>query len=298
VVVCVRQAWLDLYGDATVTLNLEGRGYVCQSLDLGAPTIRAVINNRPGTDGADDRTRYMGPRTVTAAITALVGAGARVDAVASGFAPFMVPAARPVLHYILDRPGAVERTLVLRAANYSWPIVGDNQRDIQLQWVAADPIVRDVIQQTQSAWSGTGAGMGRAYNLVHNRVYPPGSGAAMTAQLATPGDVAMRPLIRIYGPITWPRLTFTPQPSGPVTHFNFVSGFILATNQWVDVDAAARTVLRQSDWTQSAIGSVDWSTSTWPYIPPLPSTTIMALAGSSTSSDTQAQAIWNDGYLT
>jgi hypothetical protein len=295
---CVRQAWLDLYGDSSVTVGLEGRGYVCQSLDLGSPTIRAVTTNRPSMDGADDRTRYMGPRTVTAAVTALVGAGGRVDAIASSFAPFMVPSLRPVLHYILDRPGAVERTLVLRPANYTWPIVGDNQRDIQLQWVAPDPIARDAIQQTQTARSGTASAAGRTYNLVHNRVYPPGSGAAMTCQLATPGDVAMRPLIRIYGPITAPRLTFAPQPTGTVTYFNFVAGFVLSANQWVDVDAAAHTVYRQSDWTQSAIASVDWSSSTWPYILPLPSTTIMALAGSSTTGNTQAEAIWNDGYLT
>ena len=48
----------------------------------------------------------MGTRVVSADITALAGAGARIDDVADNFAPFMVPSARPVLHYVLDRPGA------------------------------------------------------------------------------------------------------------------------------------------------------------------------------------------------
>src|SRR5215475_9017960 len=109
--VCVRKAWLVL-GGSTVQLEDQSKGYFCTSLDLGYPNVREVVNNRPDQDGADDRTRLMGPRAVSADITAIRSVPAQVDAVASMFAPYMVPSARPVLHYVLDRPGVAERTLV------------------------------------------------------------------------------------------------------------------------------------------------------------------------------------------
>ena len=136
---CVRTAWLTLDG-MSMPLENEAAGYFCGSLDLGWPVVREVVNDRPNADGTDDLTTLMGARAVTADITAIAGVGAVIDAVASGFGPFMVPSVRPVLHYVLDVPGAAERTLTLRASGYAWPIVGPFTRDVQLQWVAADPI--------------------------------------------------------------------------------------------------------------------------------------------------------------
>ena len=295
---CVRRAWLSLPNGATV--YLEGTGWVCQSLDLGYPTAREVINPIPDQDGSDDRTALMGPRVVTANITALTGAGARIDDVADNFGPFMVPSARPVLHYILDRPGAAERTLTLRGSGYAWPIVGAAQRDIQLQWVAADPIVRDPVQKTVTAWSGTGAAGGRQYNLTFNRAYPPGGGTGNTANLSSPGDVGVRPLIRVYGPVTGPALTFqtfTAGGSSATTYFWFLPGYTIAAGAWVDIDAAGRTVYVNSDPTQPALNQVDWSRSSWPYLAPSPAYVLMQLGGTATTGVTQAQAIWNDGYL-
>ena len=81
---CVRRAWLTL-GAASLALEDAAAGYLCTSLDLGYPTPRPVTANRPDADGAVDRTRYSSPRTVAANISALVGAGARIDEVATAF---------------------------------------------------------------------------------------------------------------------------------------------------------------------------------------------------------------------
>jgi hypothetical protein len=142
---CVRSAWLDLYGDGTVTVPLEnaGAGYFCSSLDLGSPVVRAVTTNRPDTDGEDDRTQYLGGRVVTVALSAYAGAGAQMDAVPGLFARFMAPAARPILHYVLNRPGTPERTLTVRAAAFAWPIAGPEVVNVQLQFEAADPAAYD-----------------------------------------------------------------------------------------------------------------------------------------------------------
>jgi hypothetical protein len=297
---CVRRAWLTL-GSKSIELDNPSGGWFCTSLDLGAPSVRDVLYNAPDQDGQIDLTNYLGGRVVTASITALVGAGAQIDAVAAAFAPFMVPSARPVLHFILDRPGAAERVLTVRGASggYSWPIIGANQRDIALQWVAADPIVRDPAWHTIMAWSGAVASGGRTYPLTFNRVYPGGGGAVVNANLQSPGDVAVVPLLQVYGPISGPRVNFTDQVSGEAWTLNFVSAFRIDQGHRVDIDCAARTAYLDGDITQSVLGSLDWASvrAGWPVLPPLPNWQVLHLAGSSTSNVTQCVASWQDGYL-
>jgi hypothetical protein len=242
----------------------------------------------------------MGGRVVTANITALVGAGAQIDAVASAFGAYMNPAQRPVLHYVLDRPGAGERTLVLRGSGFTWPIVGPYQRDIQLQWVAADPIVRDTLTQTVTASAGTSGGAGRTYPLTYSRAYPPGGSASgSTGTILSHGDVRVQPFLRIYGPISGPGFYVHFAPStGPVANVRFQDSFRVDAGHWVDVDTRAKTALMDSDPTQSVLGALDWINTVWPVLPIAPATTTMNLYGSSTSAVTQVQASWSDGYLT
>jgi hypothetical protein len=300
---CTRTAWLEL-GSLTVPLEDDDAGYFCQSLDLGYPDVREVVANRPDQDGIDDRTSLMGGRTVTASITALAGAGARIDQVAASFAPFMVPAARPVLHYVLDRPGAAERTLTLRAAGFSWPIVGAFERDIQLQWVAADPVARDPTVNTATAWSGSSSSPGRLYNLTFNRLYPVGGGGPVSAIISSPGDVAVRPLLRIYGPITGPVVNFTTTDptSGATTTWSvqFLADYRIDAGHFVDVDTSARTAYLDDG--TSALSALDWGAISqgWPALPVLPATSTMSLTslGGNTTGVTQVVATWSDGYLT
>ena len=291
---CVRRAWLTL-GGLSVDLEDVSAGYFCSSLDLGYPDVRDVTSNRPDADGIDDRTALMGGRVVSADITALRGAGARIDAVASSFAPFMVPAARPTLHYILDRPGAAERTLRLRASGYAWPIAGPDQRDINLQWLAADPVAKDPNTQTVTAWAGTGASGGRTYPLTFNRIYPVGGSGPVTGIISTPGDVAAQPRLRFYGPISGGYATIV--FASTTVRVGFVTAFIINAGTFVDVDTRAHTAYLMGDPAQSVITSLDWARLTWPVIPPNTPATLN-LIGTNTSGVTQVQAIWNDGYLT
>jgi hypothetical protein len=297
----VRRAWLTL-GAQTLLLEDPASGYFCASLDLGYPTVRAVTSNRPDDDGIDDRTQFFGERTVTVEVTALVGAGARIDDVADNFAPFMVPSARPVLHYVLDRPGLAERTITLRPAGYAWKVEGDNQRDIHLAFVAADPAVYDPTIQTVIAWSGSTGGSGRVYNLSFPRTYPTGGGTSTVGIIRPHGDLPVQPLLRIYGPITTPRVLLQSYSGGVLVanwYVNFVTGFQIDAGHWVDVDTNAKTAYRDSDPTQSVFSSLNFASTVWPYLPVDPSYTNLSLSGSgSTSGVTQVQAIWQDAYLT
>jgi hypothetical protein len=298
---CVRQAWLDLYGDGTQTVPLDNPagGWFCTQLDLGYPAPREVLTNWPNQDGADDRTSMMGPRVVTADITALAGAGARIDAAASAFGPYMAPSARPVLHYILDRPGLAERTIVLRGSGYSWPVAGANQRDLQLQWTAANPLILDPTIKTTVAWSGSSTAQGRGYPLTFNRAYPSGGGAANTGQIVTVGDIAVKPNLAVYGPITAPTVSIA--VSGGLTfNIRFVAGFTINTGHYVAVNTTTKTAVLDGNPAASVVSSIDWQNTTWPVIPPnTPATAaILSFSGSSTSGITQVQASWADAYLT
>lgn len=296
---CVRKAWLTL-DNRILALEDPAAGYFCTSLDLGTPEIRAVSNNRPDRDGADDLTRYLGARAVSASITALKGAGADIDAVAASFGPFMVPNVRPILHYVLDRPGTPERTLTLRAASYDWAIEGDNQRDIALQWVAPDPVAYDPAVQSSASYAGSSTSAGRTYNLTYPRTYPAGSQPPINGTIVTSGDVGVRPFLRIYGPASGPVVRFTSLPayvSGGYARIQFLPSVTIDAGHWIDVDCANRTASWDSDPTRNAVGVIDWSQSTWIYVPANTSAPFSMTASGATAI-TQTVGSWQNGYLT
>lgn len=298
--VCVRRAWLTLDGD-TVELHDEAAGYFVTELDLGSPDVREVTNGRPDRHGLDDRTALFGGRVVSVSISALVGAGAVLDEVAAMFAPYMLPGVRPTLHYVLDRPGLPERTLVVRAQTYAYKVDDAYQRDVQLAWVAADPVARDPAATTATAWAGASSAVaGRSYDLVFDRVYPAGSSAPAPAVIVSPGDVDVLPVIRIYGPITEASVRFSdgadPVGNGSV---GLVASYVIPAGAYVEVDCDARTAYLNGNRQQSVLTSLDWleiSANGWPTIPARRPTT-MSVTGSSTTSATQAVATWNTGYL-
>jgi hypothetical protein len=272
---CVRKAWLVL-GGATIQLDNPAGGWMCQSLDLGTPIMRTVMSNAPDRDGIIDRTQYMGARTVTAAITALTGAGAQIDAVAASFAPYMVPSQRPVLHYVLDRPGAPERTLTLRPDAYDWPIVGAAQRDIALQWIAANPIAYDPTVHSVSA--GWHVGLG---------------------SITSAGDVPVRPVFAITGALTAARINGNNRDAGggviAVVNIAFVSSFAIPSTQVVTVDCAAHTATLAG---ASVLNQIDWTQTTWPVLVCTAGAyTNLQLLGSGNDASALLTATWQDGYL-
>ena len=291
---CVRRAWLTL---GSLTVGLEGPGWFCASLDLGYPDIRDVVSNRPDQDGIDDRTAYFGGRTVTAEIAALSTAGAQIDQVLTQFAPFMVPSARPTLHYVLDRPGAPERTMRLRAAGFSGPIVGPYERDIQLQWISDDPAAVDPVEKSATAFAGSSTQAGRGYNWTPNRIYPPGGGSSTTGYLNIGGDLPVWPHLRFYGPITGPFVQITTNV-GPVPLWvAFLTSFTIAAGHHVDIDTARRSAWADDDPTASVVANIDWYASRWSALAPNP-LYFMTFRGSTTTGITQALATWHDRYIT
>jgi hypothetical protein len=295
---CVRRVWLVLDGQQ-LDLHDEQGGYFITEFDPGAPTVRDVTNNRPDANGLDDHTQFLGGRVVTVSLTAIRSAGAQVDAVASSFAPFMVPSARPVLHYVLDRPGAPERIMNVRAAQYAYKVNDPEQRDVQLQFVAADPLAYDPAVQSGVAFAGSAGNVaGRSYDLTFDRTYPAGSTSPSDALLVPAGDVPVAPLLRLYGPATGAAVRFTVggANAGAV---GLVASYVIAAGHYVEVDTDERTAYLDGDRTKNVLTSLNWNliiSSGWPRLAP-GVTTEMAYTGTSTTTSSQAVAFWNDGYL-
>jgi hypothetical protein len=266
---CARRAWLTL-GSASIDLEDPAGGWFCSNLDLGYPTVRDVVTNRPDQNGAADRTAFLGLRVVNAQIVALTGAGARIDEVAAAFAPFMDPAQRPTLHYILDRATNPERTMTVRAAGYSAPIAGPYERSIQLQWVAADPACYDPNPGLASAAAGGG-----------------------TDVIANNGDLPARPVFHIIGNITGATITLS-GPAPPAWKLAFLASYVIAAGHYVDIDTANRTVYGDGDPANNLLSKIDWSVSSWQWIPPGNTTMVFTPTGGGTAF---CQAHWNDAYL-
>jgi hypothetical protein len=208
----------------------------------------------------------------------------------------MLPNVRPVLHYVLDRPGAPERTITVRAANFSEPIAGPFERDIQLQWVASDPAALDPVEKTVIAWAGASTAAGRTYNLTFPRVYPPGGGGVVSGRITPGGVLPVQPRLRIYGPITKPFVTIQLN-NVPTLTVAFLASFTIGAGHYVDVSTSEHTAFLDGDPTQSVIASIDWFATIWGVLMPA-NTYIMSLLGSTTSGVTQVQAMWHDRYLT
>jgi hypothetical protein len=280
--------------DLSVDLEDHAGGrWWCSSLDLGYPDVREVTNNRPDAHGIDDRTQFFGQRVVSADLSTATSAGAQIDAVASSFGPFMVPSERPVLHYVLDVPGAPERTMQLRAAGYGWKVEGAYTRDIHLQWIAADPVAYGAELRSATAFVG-GSVPGRTYDLTFPRTYPPAAGAGI-AVIRSDGDVPVQPLLRIWGPVTGPRVTIR-TPAGTTFVVGFVTPFAIGAGAFVDVDTKQRTAYYNGDPNEPALTSLDWTTLEWPILP-VHVDNALTLTGSGATSTTQVQAIWHDGFL-
>jgi hypothetical protein len=298
---CVRRAWLELES-SLLPLEDPDQGYFCANLDLGYPEVRAVTSNVPDGDGIDDRTQFYGGRVVTANISALAGAGARVDDVASRFARFMLPTVRPTLHYVLDRAGlgAEERVITLRASQYSWPIVGAERREIHLQWLAADPLIYGVDVHDSTAFSGSSIQLGRAYDLAYDRVYPLGGDFPVNGNISALGEAGVRPFLRLFGPVNAPRILFTiqrPNAAVAAAHVDFRNTFRLDPGQYVDIDTVARTAFLNGDPALPVVRFLDWLSLEWPYVPPAPARAYMSLTGQNTSGQTRVTASWREAYL-
>ena len=291
-----RKAWLVL-GAQTRPLDDLAAGWVCTELDLGGINPREVTSNKPDQHGVDDHTQFLGGRVVTANMTALPDGTVPLDAVVSGFAPYVDPGARPELHYtLIDDKG--ERVLTLRGASNAASMPTPSRRDFQLAWTASDPVARGAQVHQATAWAGSGQGtLGRNYDLTFDRIYDVSAGSPVVGIIESSGELPFAPVLDIFGPITNPVVTLT-TTTGDTWVIRFKTDYRVDAGHRVTVDCVNHLVYPDGDDSVNHLASLDWASSTlWPWLPILPASTTMMLNGSGTTGVSQVRAQWHDRYL-
>jgi hypothetical protein len=285
-----RQAWL--YNPATANkllLSDPDTGYLCTQLDLGFPTVRDVVNNKPDQHGTDDRTKYLGNRPVTMNVTAYPGGSTPMDEIPGLFTDFMDPSMRPELHVIEDFPGAPELVIVVRASAYTGPLVYPARIDMQLSFIAPDPVLLGATLQTATAWAGATV-QGRVYPRAYPWTYPPGSQAPVSGTIHSNGDLPVQPLLKVYGPATGAKISFDNN-----TYVVALTSSTINAGDFLTIDTKTKTCVRNSDGA-SVLNWIDWSNTIWPVLAPGVDHS-MSMTAISPTGVTQTQASWQDGYL-
>jgi hypothetical protein len=290
---------LAIPGGPTLDLMDDQQGFRVSELDLGYPTVREDSDPWPARNGENDLTRLVGARAVSISGALVPSAAGSRQKAWHALAPFLDPRARVTVTYQVDGDVGA-RTMTVRAAQLSGPFNDRSVSMVHLGFKAADPFAYDATGAQAIVYVTTsGSGGGRAYNLVFNRVYPPGGQTSAT--LINHGDFPAYPLLRFYGPITGPSATFGRVVAGVTTTSTlaFQPSYIISPGHFVEVDTAKRSALLDGDPAQSQYPYLmpDMGSSGWPSIPPDPGYATVVLNGTGTSSATQLVVSWADPFL-
>jgi Phage tail protein len=292
---CSTPAVLTLtLGSTVLDLMDQANGFRIGEVDLGYPDVREDINLRPDQHGVADFTQFFGARAVTISGAIVPSSTGSRQKALQALAPFLNPAARPVLTYQID--GDVgPRTLTLRPSDLSVPVTNPQVSDFQVGWKAADPFAYDANVQTAIVWV-TVAGGGRQYNLVFPRVYPPGG--VSQARTYNLGSFDVYPTLTFYGPMTGIQVTWTALSTPTITgYFLFQPSYTIPAGSFVVVDCKNRTAFLNGDPANSVYSRLGYlSSGFWPYIP-AGGSTIWSLSANNTSAASQVQIRWQDAYL-
>jgi hypothetical protein len=243
-------------GADTLTLD-EANGWFVQSLDVGYPAVRQVVDVRADADGVYDSTQYFGARTVSMVVRALGDRRASFEELSK----FLRPSTRPILFYTVD---GTERRLRLRPNGRSSSFVGSpNSQEFLAQWVAPDGVIEAVTESVAVAQATSETGEdGRTYDLTFDRVYdqidPVGTVNAVNAGTASAQDF----VLELFGPCVNPRLENL--TTGQQLRFLTT----LTAGQFLKIRVRDRTVRLNGLVAQNRYNTLDFATSQWFDLPP------------------------------
>lgn len=246
-----------LFSSASASLPMgPGTDYLIEEIEgFGLPDVRAVDTPRPRATGEFFAQDYLGGRTITITLT-IRGANptalvANIDALMAAWQPISSdPTATDQLFF--QFPGGTARYFVGRprkAAVTTKRIVGNNA-PVVLEFQCADPRQYGIAQTVSLGIFQTASG--RTYP----RTYPLAYGTAVSdvATVTNSGNFPSRPLARIVGPVTNPRVENI--TAGKALKFLLV----LAATDFLDIDFDARTVVLNGTTSRRSALTFD---STW-----------------------------------
>jgi hypothetical protein len=250
----------------------------CTSWDLGAPEVRVTSTPRPGADGIDETSGYLGSRTVTMDLL-IRGDGAGVadghDAYwySSRLAGMCHPTRRPVLRIDRQSQDSKDVAYFMGLRGNPWSQVIDKVSASRLEMTLTFTCPSGVIESDLHTVASTQANPDAATDWHFPAHFPHGFGAATGAPILVcdvAGSSPVSPVLYISGPAKNPRIA---DDLGQKFEF---TGLTLAAGQTVQIDMGAGTALvanPDTGWTLSSADvfhTIDFTKSTFWTWPPGP----------------------------
>jgi hypothetical protein len=198
----------------------------------------------------------------------------------------MHPGRRMWLHVRMD-DWPVERKIRVRGASLALPM-GPLPWSAQLGWVAPNPTFEEVTPQSVTlAPQGQPSG-GMSFPMSFPMSFDPGlvPGAAL---ITVGGTVPVSPVIDVYGPCSDPLVRVVNTGAQVRLRGDIAAG------DFVRIDTAARTILRNNDPNYSVYGQLDFASSSWPRLPVGQVQVVFSPASSSGAC--QAVLRWSNRWL-
>lgn len=234
---------------ATVSLSAPGlddlvldpaNGWAVQSLDVGDPTTRTVMQSAPSRDGVIDTTRFVGERSISLHVVVVPGMYAELASMEDHLKAFTNPRLRPVM--TVQRPGQNARQIVLSRGAVMAPIAHHEFTEAIVSWVAPSGVFESADLRTFEVAASATTELGRSYDLTFDRSYPPSPPVAEVV-VTNAGNIDAPPLIQLHGP--W---------SGETRVVNVTAGRELVfdnesvtAGNYIEIDVARRTVTLNGD---------------------------------------------------
>lgn len=229
-----------------------------------APTVRAVTEDRTGSDGAVDRSRYLGAGAFTLTLKLYSGTRSLIDEIGS----FLHPGYRTVLT-VWDSEWSLPRQLTLRYDSGSPPIeLGVGLiRNLAVSWQVPGGVWEQAGSLTEldvpvslpstaglTMTTASGLVMTTASGLVMHSTVQPGE-----FQATNPGTVPSQWTANLYGPCSGPRFA---NDSAGLT-LEFAPGLAVPAGSFIALDSAARSALLNNDPRSPVLASLNFGSSDW-----------------------------------
>jgi len=231
-------------------LLTPANGFTVRSVDLGFPAPRTVVDSRPLASGTDDRTRFFGERVVTLDILARGERQQKIDQLG----PFLVPQARSFLYF---QVGGFQRRVLLRGRSRQAVYQVPGKQEILVQWDAPNGTLETAQASSRTAQATGDIEPGFTFDLEFDLTFPAGTPVGTTA-VETVGNADCPPIIRLFGPVTNPRIQNITDGNREL-RFNVT----LTTEQFLEIDFRERTVFLNGDPNRNRYQQLDFTTSEW-----------------------------------
>lgn len=261
-----------IHGDDNIVLRPVNPSAIdpirCKSYDFGYAEPREDVTPNPGSSGDDDQTSLHGSRQVSIEMAIDGDDSITKHAYADLLRKICQPRNRPVLHVDMDGWDVARRMYLSRASLVNTIGIG-NAETMDASLAAYVP---SGLWEAAAEWSAD---------------IPKGTPTTVEHAGTAPSPATLV----IYGPIADPVITITNDDGTKTMTFD---GLTVASDEYVEIDTDAKTILLDGDSAQSLYTYVDWATSEWFDI--IPGDNDITITGTGTPSD-DALLTWLDRWF-